>query len=247
MIGTDFIIHEVPKIILIWVGMYALGNLVFYKNVKVNYTRKIGHFSIFFIPMFFEAYLPYERSGLTSLLVLFSVILTYGIFLAHNKIPVVKRAFLAIDRPEDRPHTLLWFYTQFLACTLILIPIAVASAFMGIGWAKINILVLSLASIGDGLAEPIGVRFGKYKYETRALFTKKKYYRTLEGSAAVFFASVLVLVVFRAEFTTPQYITALILLPITMALVEAKSPHTWDQPFLLGSGGTGVLLIKHLV
>ena len=244
---SDFIIHEVPKVILIWSGLYALGNLVFHKNIKVNYTRKIGHFSIFFIPMFFEAYFPYERTGVTSLLVLLSVLITYGIFLTRNKIPVVQRAFLAIDRPEDRPHTLLWFYTQFLACTVIVIAVAIAAAFMGISWAKINLLVISLATIGDGLAEPIGVRFGKLKYKTRALFTKKKYYRTLEGSVTVFVASVLVLVIFRDLFTTEQYIIALVALPITMAVVEAISPHTWDQPFLLGSGGVEVLLIKHLV
>ena len=244
---TDFIIHEVPKVIIIWSGLYALGNLVFYKNVKVNYTRKIGHFGVFFIPMFFEAYFPYKRTGMTSLLMLFSVFITYGILLTRNKIPVVQRAFLAIDRPEDRPHTLLWFYTQLLACTVVLIPIAIAAAFMGVSWAKLNLLVISLATIGDGLAEPIGVRFGKHKYKTRALFTKKNYYRTLEGSATVLIASLVVLIVFRDLFTTSQYIVALAAVPITMAIVEAVSPHTWDQPFLLAAGGTEVLLIKHLM
>ena len=125
--------------------------------------------------------------------------------------------------------------------------IAIAAAFLGNNWAKLNLLVISLTTIGDGLAEPVGVRFGRYRYETRALFTKKRYHRTLEGSATVFVASVLVLVFFRDLFTAPQYVAALLTLPLTMAIVEAKSPHTWDQPFLLGSGGTGVLLIKHFV
>ena len=101
-VQMDFIMHEVPKVIVIWTSLYALGNLVYHKNVKVNYTRKIGHFSIFFIPMFFEAYFPYARSGLTGLLTLASVVITYGIFLTRDWIPVVQRAFLAIDRPEDR-------------------------------------------------------------------------------------------------------------------------------------------------
>ena len=33
---------------------YASGSLVYYKGVKVNYTRKINHFALFFVPMFLD-------------------------------------------------------------------------------------------------------------------------------------------------------------------------------------------------
>ena len=54
------------KIIIIMVILtsvaYASGSLVYYKGVKVNYTRKINHFALFFVPMFIDKILPAEPS-----------------------------------------------------------------------------------------------------------------------------------------------------------------------------------------
>jgi phytol kinase len=41
---------------------YASGSLVFYKGVKVNYTRKINHFALFFVPMFIDNIIPVQPS-----------------------------------------------------------------------------------------------------------------------------------------------------------------------------------------
>ena len=41
--------------------------------------------------------------------------------------------------------------------------------------------------LGDGLAEPVGRIWGKHKYKVRAMCTSKRYTRSLEGSAVVFF------------------------------------------------------------
>jgi hypothetical protein len=84
--------------------------------------------------------------------------------------------------------------------------------------------------IGDGFAEPIGVRFGKIKYKTFALFTKKRYYRTIEGSLTVFISSIFVTSIFSFLFTSNQLFIAFFILPITITLIEAFSPHTWDRP-----------------
>ena len=47
---------------------------------------------------------------------------------------------------------MIWLFGQWGLESLVVIPIL------------INV-------IGDGLAEPVGVRFGKYRYKTKALFT----------------------------------------------------------------------------
>ena len=39
--------------------------------------------------------------------------------------------------------------------------------------------------VGDGLVF-VGVRFGKYRYKTKALFTDKKYFRTFEVGVLVY-------------------------------------------------------------
>ncbi|MBC8174032.1 MAG: hypothetical protein H8E82_00030, partial [Candidatus Marinimicrobia bacterium] len=101
--------------------------------------------------------------------------------------------------------------------------------------------------IGDGLAEPIGIRFGKHKYQTFALFTKRKYVRTLEGSACVFITSLIVIILFGSSLSTIQFIVALIAFPIVMTLAEAKAPHSWDNPFLFSIGGVLLYLIFQFV
>jgi len=91
--------------------------------------------------------------------------------------------------------------------------------------------------IGDGLAEPVGIRFGRHAYQTRALFTKKRYTRTLEGSACVFVTSIIAVLLYNPLLSPSQFIAALLIIPILMTLAEAFSPHSWDSPFLFLVGG----------
>ena len=108
---------------------------------------------------------------------------------------------------------------------------------------NIIFIVIIINGIGDGLAEPIGVRFGKHKYETYALFTKKKYTRSLEGSACVFITALITLILFGKSFNPIQFVVALIAIPIVMTLAEAFSPHSWDNPFLFVVGVSLLFLI----
>ena len=60
--------------------------------------------------------------------------------------------------------------------------------YFGIFWADIGLLVVCLAMIGDGLAEPIGVRFGKLRYKRAALsLQKKKFLELWRGALWCFF------------------------------------------------------------
>lgn len=105
-------------------------------------------------------------------------------------------------------------------------------------------ITVLVAGIGDGLAEPVGVRFGKRKYNFKALFTDRKYTRSIEGSLCVFVSGFLAVVLLSEHLTQLQFMLALVLIPIAMTLAEAFSPHTWDGPFLYLTGGltTGLIL-----
>ena len=174
----------------------------------------------------------------------FSFLWTITPFYLRKHIPSLETCFLSFDRPEDRPFTLLWLLTQFFFGLLIGISIAIfAEVYFGIPWVEIALLVLCLSHIGDGLAEPIGVRFGRIKYKTYALFTKKRYYRTLEGSLTVFVSTFLILMWFSYLFTGQQLILALFTLPLILMITEAISPHTCDGPFLSGVSGLTVIFI----
>ena len=239
----NFLIVEATKLFSFWVLAFILGTLVCKYNIKVNYTRKIHHFSLLFFPVLLASYYPYEHE-LLGLIGAFSFIWTIVPFYLRKYIPTFETCFLSFDRPEDRPFTLLWLITQFFFGLVIGISVAIfAEFYFGIPWPKIALLVLCLAHIGDGLAEPIGVRFGKVRYKTYALFTRRRYYRTLEGSITVLISTVLVIVWFNYLFTDKQFIVALITLPITLMVTEAISPHTWDGPFLSGVSGLLVTLI----
>jgi len=240
----NFLLLESVKFFSFWLLAFVLGSWVFYYNVKVNYTRKIHHFSLLFFPLLIANFFPYNGNSILGLVGAFAFVWTLSPFYFRKDIYFLERCFLSFDRPEDRPFTLLWIFTQFFASIFIVISVAVSvEIYLGISWEKIGLLVVSLSMIGDGLAEPIGVRFGRIKYKTYALFTKKRYFRTLEGSLAVLVSTILVTIWFKGLFTDQQFLWALCILPLTLTFTEAISPHTWDGPFLSGVSGISVSLI----
>ena len=153
---------------------YASGSLVYYKGVKVNYTRKINHFALFFVPMVLDNIVPLEPS-IESIIIGSS--LSVGSLIIYikpvrNKSRIIQRMFLSFDRPEDRPNTLLWLSTQITVGYLILIPFIIY--FFTIGYGNLILIPILVIVIGDGLAEPVGVKFGKIQYNTYSLFSTKK-------------------------------------------------------------------------
>lgn len=246
----NFWLNELLKAILLYGSAYFLGLWVIKRGIRVNYTRKIFHFILFFFPLFLADHLPFQASGMTTLLSGLIFLLCIGTFVQplRSKSSFLSTAYAAIDRPEDRPFTLLWVSTQVVATYLILVLMALWLAQYG-KQSLIYVAVL-VAGIGDGLAEPIGVRFGRHKYRVRALFTDHNYTRSLEGSACVFLSAILSILILRTQFTETQLLLAFGIVPIAMTLAEAFSPHTWDGPFLYCVGGMsliGVLELSRIV
>ena len=238
------ILKIIIQTIILTSVVYASGNLVYYKGLKVNYTRKINHFALFFVPIFLENIFPTEHS---IELIIISSFLVVGSLLIYtkplrNKSRIVKRMFLSFDRPEDRPNTLLWLSTQITFGYLILVPAIIF--FISIGYGDLILIPILVNGIGDGVAEPVGVRFGRLKYKTYALFSKIKYERTVEGSACVFFTSLIVIIFFHSSFTSAEFFSALIIFPLVMTLAEAFAPHTWDTPFIFLFGFFTIYIVK---
>lgn len=225
---------------------YAGGLLVSRRGVRTNYTRKINHFFLFFLPVFLDDVFGYEKTMPTttlSMLLLFSTLVMYARPF-RERVPFIKTAFLSFDRPEDRPYTMLWLSTQIAAAIAVIIPVTVYCASIG----KMNLIYIPIliTGIGDGLAEPVGVRFGRHKYQVYALFTKKKFVRSLEGSACVFVVSIITVLLLRDNFSAVQFYTALTGLPILMTMTEAFSPHTWDGPFMCLVAGLSIYGLEQL-
>ena len=243
MIDPAFLRVIIQTGILISVA-YASGSLVYYKGVKVNYTRKINHFALFFVPIFLEKIIPSEPK--IDSIIIGSFLAVGGLLIYikpfRNNSMIIERMFLSFDRPEDRPNTLLWLSTQITVGYLILIPNIIY--FFTFGYGELILIPILVNGIGDGFAEPVGIRFGRIKYKTYALFSKITYERTVEGSACVFFTSIIVIIFFHSGFTSSEFICVLIIFPIVMTLAEAFAPHTWDTPFLFLFGFLTIYIVK---
>ncbi len=233
-------------IALLGIG-FATSYLVKKEKLKVNYSRKILHFaqllSIFIInKTFFNYSIEYFAiSGTLSLVE--SLIMVEPL---RRRFRLIAFMFLSYDRPEDRPHTVRLVATQVLGMTVALIGVAYLYQFSEL---PLDLLAIPLiiTAFGDGLAEPVGVFFGKHKYKTKDLFGDRVYTRSYEGSSMVFFASIFALIFFGNLFPVHELVCLFLFLPLLMTITEAYSPHTWDNPFLYLVGGLAVYIVVLLL
>ncbi len=237
---SNLFYNQLTEFVLIHFVALCGGILVTKYGWRVNYTRKINHFFIFFSPYLIKTVFPFTETKYTQIWLAIVGISTLVIYIKpiRNNIKIVQLMFTAFDRPEDRPHTLKWLFTQYLATYLVALPLWLL--FKEQGHTEAIPIIILINAVGDGLAEPVGVTWGKNKYRVKALFTKTEFTRSLQGSACVFVVSVLALIVYRQSFTSPQFIMALLTVPLVATVAEAKSPHTWDSPFIFAA--TGIIL-----
>ena len=245
---TPEIQSTLAKGITLLAVMLSTGFLVRYSGVKVNYTRKVNHFAIFFLPVFIDKQFDAETFTNFVYLAISAVITTVSLLMFYEPIrkliPPYQLMFEGFDRPEDRPYTLVWIWTQFAAGFAVMLPMVWLFGQWGLG--SLVLIPILINVVGDGLAEPVGIRFGKHEYRTRALFTEKEYVRTLEGSACVLITGLIVVAMHYEYFTLTQFVLSMLLVPLLMTLTEAYSPHTWDTPFLMFTGYVSLLLIMQL-
>ena len=245
---TPEIQSTLAKGITLLAVMLSTGFLVRYSGVKVNYTRKVNHFAIFFLPVFIDKQFDAETFTNFVYLAISAVITTVSLLMFYEPIrkliPPYQLMFEGFDRPEDRPYTLVWIWTQFAAGFAVMLPMIWLFGQWGLG--SLVLIPILINVVGDGLAEPVGIRFGKHEYRTRALFTEKEYVRTLEGSACVLITGLIVVAMHYEYFTITQFVLSMLLVPLLMTLTEAYSPHTWDTPFLMFTGYVSLLLVMQL-
>jgi dolichol kinase len=204
---------------------------------KVNYTRKLQHFAAYMVPLVihsnFHGPLALAWGDWFSML---------GFLVLIKPIRENSKFFMlqfnSLDRPEDRPHTLKWIIAGNIAPGLFIL--------LFFKWlfgeqGALTFIIVFITGIGDGLAEPVGIAWGKHKYKTRGCFSTRKYTRSWEGSACVFLSGMIFPALQYADFGSfTQVLLAMLILPPTMAYAEATAPHTMDTPVLMI--GCGIIL-----
>jgi len=239
IVYSDDIHHEMfwlnqgCKGFIIYTALIISGYFAEKKMIKVNYTRKVSHLMSFFIPYLLDKLLiEFDLSILTQLWNVWFLMLTLYLPIEplRKRFRIIRMAFASIDRPEDRPHTLFWAASQYAAAICVIVPFG--ALFNHIGRQDYVFIPLFVVGLGDGLAEPVGIRFGKNTYKTKGFFSSKEYTRSYEGSACVGFFSIVTICIFWNTFTTNELIFDLITIPIASMFTEAWSPHTWDTATL---------------
>lgn len=234
---------ELARLAFIFATQYAMSYMVRAGRLRVNYSRKVAHFShILSTLLINRTFLDYsiQYFVVSGTLSLFQILLFSEPI--RSRVALLDFFFLSYDRPEDRPHTVRLAFTQLLAMNSVLVGMALLYRYSGL---PLDLLAIPMfvTAFGDGLAEPVGVRFGRNKYEVTVLFTDRVYTRSFEGSAMVTLSTIVAFVVFRYLFSGGQFMLLIMVMPFLMTVTEAWAPHTWDNPFLYLMAGSVIYVV----
>jgi phytol kinase len=249
--ATDLLQLGIASLV-IWVvlvmAMYVCGSWMTSRQFRIGYSRKLVHLSSLIVPL-----AVFHAIGIVSVLEKLACISASSLALslsltriARKSIRVLEVSFSSIDRPEDRPHTLILLTSQMFCAYAVLFASALVYRWLGIDE---SLLVLSVVgpALADGAAEPVGMQFGLLRYRVPSFVVQQSHYRTIGGSAAVFVVSSICCFAYRAEFSPSQFTVLLIVVPIALTLVEAASPHSWDAPLMYLMSATIVAVITTCV
>lgn len=208
---------------LLWAygALYLAGYLKRHHRWKTGYTRKVFHFLIFS-----SAALVNWRWGLPGVCLfggMTSLVIFYALLRGNGHL-----LYEGIAREKDAPYRTHYIVTPYLATLLG----GIAANLLFGPAAMVGYLV---TGIGDAVGEPVGTRFGRHEYAVPSL-RRIKSTRSLEGSAAVLVVSYLaillgIMLLSQAALSLPLLGKAI---PVALActLVEAVSPHGWDNATL---------------
>ena len=237
---------------LLLLGKTLFAWMVLRWSIKINYVRKLGlrpwkKMIAFVVPLL----ITQGQSVVTDWIVLFSIQGLSGLltesYAVRRRVKLFAYAYVSWDRIEDRPYSMRYDQIEDILRFAIYLPFMIL-----FGKNSAIVLIPNLVNqFADGLAEPIGLRFGKHQYRTRAVWYNGKFWagnfvRSLEGSATVLIVTLLILLFYASYFTPFQYMVALAVIPVAMMVVEAISPHTGDGPMIALTGCSLLLWIQHL-
>jgi phytol kinase len=205
---------------LVWsyACLYLSGYLKKHKGLKTGYTRKVFHFLIFtsvvIIQLIWGTPIVCLFGGMCTLVIFYAIVRGNGHIL-----------YEAMARETDAPHRTHYIIVPYFA-TLI------GGLASNIIFGPVAVVGYLVAGFGDAVGEPIGTKFGKHIYRVPSL-TSVKAVRSLEGSAAVLISCVIAIIV--ALILSPDLdfiewsIVAIPLLGFICVLIEAVTPHGWDN------------------
>lgn len=197
------------------------GYLKTRKKIRTAYTRKLFHFLIFGTVVLVHG--KWGTPGVCLFGGMTSLIIGYALMRGPGHM-----MYEAMAREKDAPRRTYYIVAPYLA-TLA------GGLVSNLLWPSAAVFGYLVTGLGDAVAEPVGTRFGKHIYKAPSIGGVRAT-RSLEGSCAVFIASALALTAWlvlndrMAPWGSSLGVIGLISLVAT--LVEAVSPHGWDNATL---------------
>ncbi|MEO1402351.1 MAG: hypothetical protein AAFV72_14070 [Cyanobacteria bacterium J06635_1] len=197
-------------------------------------SRKINHMAVFVGGSLLFGWLP-EASARVNLYAVCSAILIMVVIVCcfRNAVPF-RYAYAANTRQSDAPHVTFFFWVSWVVSIAALAMVDVLFAQMAV--TRIAVLIVGIA---DGVAEPIGRRYGRHRYRVLSLWGPSSF-RSLEGSLAVWGTTLAVILCCSAHIGTGQstWLVAALTTASVVAVVEAISPRGCDNFTLLLSAAS---------
>src|SRR6266404_2256387 len=217
--STRAIILGTPLSLLwAWCCLWFAGYLKHVKGVKTGYTRKMFHIltfvSVVAIQLMWGLPLVCLFGSMASLVIFYAVIRGAGYPL-----------YDAMAREQDAPHQTYYVVIPYFATLL-------GGIVSNVLFGPLSLVGYLVVGVGDAAGEPIGTKWGRHPYAVPGI-GERRATRTYEGSAGILIVTSLMLLV--AFSLSPQlHFTArtMVMLPVIAlgcTLIEAVSPHGWDN------------------
>jgi phytol kinase len=220
--STDFILRTAALFgaFVVWSSfcLWLCGWLRLSCSLRVGYTRKIFHLLIFLSAVAAHVaggfFLVCVFGSAVTLIIAFALVRGDG----HPM-------YEALARPQDRPHRTYYVIIPYVAT----LAGGIATNLL---FGPLSFVGYLVGGIGDAVGEPVGTRWGRHRYRVPAQF-KVIASRSVEGSIAVLLGSLLALVI--GALLSPHLhldrstFPALVGVAACCALIEAISPHGWDN------------------
>lgn len=210
-------IFFLPGLILGGFFGWLIGYLKDRFSLKTGYSRKMFHFIIFSLAAIVGLTAGFQAVQVFGTAVGLVVILAV---LQGEKNPL----FRAVARPMDTPYEKYYIVIPFLMT-------AAGGMLSNILFGELAVVGYVVTGWGDAIGEPAGTRWGKHKYKVPTL-TGIQCYRSLEGSLAVFVASLtgsFIVLHFGFHYPLNTGFLAAMSVAVISTLVEAITFHSLDN------------------
>lgn len=203
-----------PLLLWAFAIFYGAGFLNQRRRWRTGYTRKIVH-----VGVCLTAFILQSQFGFSALCLFggcVSVVIAFLVWRGEGLL------YEAVARETDAPKRTHYIIVPYLAT---LIGGLLANWWFG----PVSVVGYLVTGLGDAVGEPVGVRFGRHTYRVPSL-TKVKATRSLEGSAAVFVASLIAAGIGLTVLgSVPNPWLFAVVIAIGSCAIEAISPHGWDN------------------